>query len=268
MVRVCSVAVRVLEFFANFIVCAANLGLRTALSVFIAGRFSTTPRQVYLRGFGRSFTYRGYADKGVMSHFYRPGYRIVDTPQHSIQVIIDAGANIGDETVRFRYFYPQAKIIAVEVESNNFRILQSNLKYDSDVICINSGLWWRSAKLEVIQSDHNEGFSVIEIPDFSSNPGISALSINDIINLYDITNIDILKLDIEGTEFELFSHGTHNWIDVVSAFIIECADHERPGTMSKMFEALGHKFDCYIHGENLVFIRRSTGWRLTTSRFL
>ena len=266
--RVCEAAVRGLEFFANFVICAANLGFRTALSVFIAGRFSTTPRQVYLRGFGRSFTYRGYADKGVMSHFYRPGYRIVDTRQRSIKVIIDAGANIGDETVRFRYFYPQAKIIAIEAESNNFRILQSNFKNDCNTFCINSGLWWRSAKLEVVQSNHNEGFSVQEIPEFSSKSGIPALSMSDIINRYDLTDIDILKLDIEGTEFELFSRGTHSWIAAVGAFIVECADHERPGTMSKMFEALGHEFNCYIHGENLVFIRRSTGWRLTTSRFL
>ena len=53
-----------------------------------------------------------------------------------------------------------------------------------------------------------------------------------------LTEIDILKLDIEGAEYEVFSRNYESWIHRVEVIIVECADKDRPGTTQAMFRAL------------------------------
>ena len=80
--------------------------------------------------------------------------------------------------------------------------------------------------------------------------------------------IDILKMDIEGSEFEVFSSDT-GWADHVKAFIIECPDNDHPGATQKIFHTLGHlPLDAFVSGENLVLIRRNTGWKVESTPYL
>lgn len=125
--RALTAIIRTLTFLRDFCICAANLGVRSAWVILIATRYGRRPRTVRMKRFNRNFTFRGNADKGVMSHFYKPGYRIVDTVDRPVRTIIDCGANIGDETVRFLHFHPEARIVAIEAEAANFDILTENL---------------------------------------------------------------------------------------------------------------------------------------------
>jgi hypothetical protein len=131
---------RICRFISLGCVCATNLGFRSAWSVLILSRWSTAPRTITLKWLRRPFTFRGRADYGVMSHFFTPGYRILDTPSCPVRTIIDAGANIGDETVRFRHFHPEARIVAIEAEPANFAILRKNCGQDDNIVLINQGL--------------------------------------------------------------------------------------------------------------------------------
>jgi FkbM family methyltransferase len=185
-----------------------------------------------------------------------------------VRRIVDAGANIGDETIRFRYFHPEATIIAIEPEVNNFRLLTQNTQNDPKIICLNKGLWSRECRLKVIPGTVNENFKVAEMTNSSEKYDIEAISVDRLMREFDLPEIDILKMDIEGAERQVFdAESVMDWITRVKVIILECPDNDYPGTTILMFEKLlqsGRKFNCYIHGENIVLIRSDVKWTLSS----
>ena len=130
-----------------------------------------------------------------MSHFFKPGYRIIP-PQRGALRIIDAGANIGDETIRFRYFHPDAQIISLEPSRENFRLLKMNCGGDSRVHLLNKGLWGGDGYLSVHAGAGNEAFYVSEVHDPTAGFDVEAVSLPTLMNWYGWDKIDILKLDV------------------------------------------------------------------------
>jgi hypothetical protein len=66
-----------------------------------------------------------------------------------------------------------------------------------------------------------------------------------------VNHIDILKLDIEGAEFELFNTGAEAWLDAVGQIVIELHDWIRPGCSKSFYSAIGSRpFLQQINGEN------------------
>src|SRR5437868_4978064 len=60
------------------------------------------------------------------------------------EVIIDLGANVGYASVLFANRFPQAKIIAVEPEDDNFIIAQKNVQSYKNISVIKGAVWNKS----------------------------------------------------------------------------------------------------------------------------
>ena len=117
------ISIRILDFIKHFMITLKNIGLADSVKIFTIARYRDQEMSIFINKLKCHFYFRGRADRGVISHLYRPGYRIL-TDDNVIKVIIDAGANIGVETLRFRYFHPQATIIALEPSTENFHLLK------------------------------------------------------------------------------------------------------------------------------------------------
>src|SRR5689334_15544903 len=57
------------------------------------------------------------------------------------RVVIDGGANVGLFSVKVKNDFPDAKLICIEPDPDNFQMLQKNLSVYPDVYFENSGLW-------------------------------------------------------------------------------------------------------------------------------
>lgn len=249
-------------------VAAHNFGLLGAFQVLwlYRARIPSQPASIWLKRPRRRFYFRGAADKGVMSHFCKEGYRIRDGQGgHRVRFIVDAGANIGDETTRFRFFHPDATIVALEPEPENFRLLQRNTLGDPKTIALNRGLWSHACRLAIHPGTSNESFKVSEVHDPDGVHDVVATSVGDLMRQFDVSEIDILKLDVEGAERQIFAVKDADWIAKVKVFVFECPDNDAPGTTMAIFDALlrtGSTYDCQLHGENIVLIRRGVPWTL------
>jgi FkbM family methyltransferase len=265
------IAARALAYASRFFVAVENLGFASSLKIFALYRLGIKRDSViFARKLNRSIYFRGAADTGVLSHFFYPGFRIRDTPEHPVRFIIDAGANIGDETLRFRHFHSEAFIVALEPEEGNHRMLLRNIGQDERVAVIQAGLWSHQCSLSVVagEQNHNEAFQVREAA-ASETGTISAVSVRSLMDRFGYADVDILKMDIEGAEYQVFSEYFESWIDRVKVFIFECPDHDHPGAAFRIFRALeGKPFDCYVQGECLVLIRRDTGWKVESNLFI
>jgi FkbM family methyltransferase len=203
-----------------------------------------------------------------MAHFFYPGTRILDTAACPVRVIVDAGANIGIETIRMRHFFPQARILAIEPSTENYRFLVMNTAEDKGFVeTLHNAVWSTQVALHLQPGETNEAFSVRPVePDEPSD--LEAISMDAVLQRVG-GEIDILKMDIEGSEDEVFRNNTE-WVNHVKVFIFECPDRDHPGAALQIFRTLGHlPLDTFISGgENLVLIRRDTGWRLETTSYL
>lgn len=262
---------RAFTYLQNFSVAMENFGLLGAVRLFVYSRRTVGPDgvSVYVRKLRRSIAFRGRADKGVLSHFHKPGYRIRETRTNPVRVILDIGANIGDETLRFRHFHPEAMIVAVEPDSDNFTFLTRNAGSDPKIHLLKNGLWSHECRLRVVPGGTAEGFTVEEAAG-DSPADVEAVSVPSLMSRFSLDEIDILKMDIEGAEYEVFSApDVDSWIGRVKVLILECPDSDRPGATQRLFDKIsGHNFTCYISGENFVLIRRDTGWKLESNTYL
>ena len=173
------------------------------------------------------------------------------------KLIIDCGAYVGYSTIWFANKYPKAKIIAVEPEISNFRTLKVNTQNLLNVQLIRSAVWKNNANLKIKDSGGGKWAFVVEEVNPKEKDSFKAVSINGIIKKSDYNIIDILKLDIEGAEKEVFSHNTE-WLNQVNILIIELHECYKKGCNKPFISAIkNYDFKIYRNGENIILIRKN-----------
>lgn len=142
--------------------------------------------------------------------FYHEQYlNIVSIAQlNNIKVnyILDLGANVGYTSIYFNQYFPDAKILAVEPDVNNFIQLSINTQDFRNIETINCAVWPYEASLTLknyISDDWGKSFE--ETKDTNSNT-VNAYSILQLQKMKDYSHIDIIKMDIEGAEQAIFEH--------------------------------------------------------------
>ena len=123
-----------------------------------------------------------------------------------IRFVIDAGANIGFTTLYLNQYFPKAYFQVIEPDKNNFEQLRKNFKLNNlqNTELHLSGLWSSDGWLQ-INRDADEGKEWSYRVTASDKPtDLKGISFTTLLNKTDFPFIDILKVDIEGGEKELF----------------------------------------------------------------
>jgi len=170
--------------------------------------------------------------------------------------IIDGGANIGLASVLLANKYSRAKILAVEPHSDNAVLLRLNCRGYPNVELISSALWSSNTYLEIANpdSDIHGGFQVRETGSVPTPGSFHAVTLTDLLQRGGATEIDLLKLDIEGAETEIFSRGYQGWIGGVKTLVIETHGAAAEKIVRDTMTAAG-PFRCSLRGEKIVFQR-------------
>ena len=211
---------------------------------------------IHLNGITNKITLRpNSSDVTTFKHIFAHGdYEFDIEPKP--KVIIDAGANVGLASIYFANKYTTAKIIAVELSPSNFQVLFNNTTLYKNIEVINAGLWPKNQILKFKEEGFSPwGYKVNNKLDGNSI-SIDSITILDIIEKYSIKKIDLLKIDIEGAEVELFSENYDSWLPKVKFIMIEFHDRSRPESSKTVREALSRfNFrDLGMVGENVVFV--------------
>lgn len=166
------------------------------------------------------------------------------------QVIIDAGANIGLSAIYFANKYPSATVLALEPEKENFQLLQKNCSPYPTIKPVQAALWGYSGKVDLEDKGYGEAGYIIS----EKNGETVAYTVVDLMEAFNLTHVDLLKIDIEGSEKEVFTADTQ-WLDKVSMVTVETHDRMKPGCEKAVVEAFRRKpFTFSNRGENLIFI--------------
>jgi len=175
--------------------------------------------------------------------------------------IIDGGAHVGCSAVFFAQRYPEATILAIEAERSNFALLQENTAEYPHVKCLNAAVWKNREGVQLEDSAvESWGFRVREAGDApkAAEPRIPSFAIDDLLAMSGHDRIDLLKLDIEGAEAEVFSGDCGSWMPKTGAIVLELHDRFRPGC-DELFRAAARQFSFEQvpgMGDNVIVRRR------------
>jgi FkbM family methyltransferase len=235
--------------------CLSRFGIY-GLLIYFKFKFGST-KKIRVPGIAHPVGLRpGTADEYTFREiFITKEYDIATGIAHP-KYIIDAGANIGLTSIFFACLYPSATIISIEPDTGNFNQLLLNVKPYSNIIPLNAALWNSDESVRV--TDQGFGIRGYVVEKASEGDSIGAITIENIMRIYDFPNIDILKMDIEGSEREVLETGYESWLPKVRCFVVELHDRMKPGCSKAVFSAVvQYDFSFSIKGENLVFTNRS-----------
>jgi FkbM family methyltransferase len=215
-------------------------GVRVALAVrrAIWGAPKNTRLQIEIPSLPHPIVLRaGTSDASVFLQVF--GEHQASFPVRSdLSVIVDAGANIGLTTTVFATRFPHARVIALEIDPANFAILKENTRFYSNVEPLHKGLWTRRTRVRVANPEAESwAFRASEVEAMDSQ-SVEALGVADILADFDLPRIDLLKIDIEGGEYELFTGSVHDWVGRVETIAVEAHDRLHPNCSEVIRSAL------------------------------
>jgi FkbM family methyltransferase len=150
------------------------------------------------------------------------------------KVIIDLGANVGYSAAFFLSKYPTATVLAVEPDPDNYAICCRNLApYGERAKVIQGAVWPERVTLVLDKGTFGDGRdwatrvrTATESARSHGDPEINGYDVETLIGLCASPEVDLLKIDIETSELELFSRNTERWLPHVKNLCIELHGQE------------------------------------------
>jgi len=193
----------------------------------------------------------------IRSIFENEEYRL--PLEYTPKLILDCGGNIGCAAVYFANKYPTAQIYSVEPEKNNFLILQYNTAFYDNVHPIKSALWDKETFIRVEKRYWSTGAFMTFETTAEDPAAFRTTTVGKLLAESGFDEIDLLKVDIEGAEKEVFgAPDVDEWLPKVKVLTIELHDRMKRGCSYEFFKAVSkYKWFFAFRGENLIFIRES-----------
>ncbi len=124
-----------------------------------------------------------------------------------IRFIIDAGANVGYTSVLLKQAFPAALLLAIEPDGGNAKQIRKNLtinKIENSEV-LQAGLWSEECWLQ-LKKERGDGREwAYHVTPSLLPTELKAYSLSQLLQQHGFTTIDILKIDIEGSEAVLFN---------------------------------------------------------------
>ena len=155
-----------------------------------------------------------------------------------VKTVVDLGGNIGSATLSFASQFPKASFICVEPNPRNAAILAQNVA-------------WLGTRAQVVQAAISDQDGEIQFNtdgaawEGSLGEGKNSISVpsyrlETLLNTMGVSQVDVLKVDIEGAERALFaSRGP--WWDRVRFIIAELHDPYSFKDFSRDMDAIGFR---------------------------
>lgn len=157
------------------------------------------------------------------------------------ETVIDAGANIGYTAALFASWWPESTIISLEPDRENYELALRNTGSYPNIHVVHAALWNKEARLS-IEAGQEDGFVVRESTagETKAENATEGISLPRLLKQFGKSHIDFLKLNVEGSEKEIFSEGYKAWLPETRAMLVELHDGKNPGCSSAVFSAVQH----------------------------
>ena len=136
-------------------------------------------------------------------------------------VIIDVGAYRGGYTIRFAKKAIKGKVIAIEPNSENYKFLLLNIYYNNvkNATVYKTIAYSHISKIKFFENKDVPAMSSI-VTNNSNGIEIEAITLDEITKANELKKIDLIKIDVEGSEYEVLK-GSEYILKLAKYLIIE-----------------------------------------------
>jgi FkbM family methyltransferase len=201
------------------------------LRLFYQGRWAarrgrqTTPEKVAVTVLGKRielFLGAGYlaALKGI---FLEEEYTCAQFFKSPPKRILDLGANIGMAAIYLNMIFPGAEFICLEPDPRNVPLLRKNLELNGVKAKVIEAAVAATAGQLKLRFDENPTCSALEsstMHDLAHTVSVLVQTVPEVMAEAGWGEIDLVKIDIEGTEDELLGKN-NSWLERTKAVIME-----------------------------------------------
>jgi FkbM family methyltransferase len=205
--------------------------------------------ELSLKGFTLFIRSGSESDSFVIEEIWKDldSYKINDKKK---DVVLDIGGNIGLFSLFIANQNTNAKIVAYEPEDENYEIFSKNItKNKLNIDLVKKAV---SDVNGVIYLDANHGLTTTNKA--AGSQSVQCININDLIKEHDLNHIDILKMDVEGAEYEIFSVIEDEILKSIDYITMEL-HYETPELLDSLLSILGKYHDVNYEQQDFEPIR-------------
>ena len=162
----------------------------------------------------------------------------------NVKLIVDCGAYIGLASYYLATEYPKAEIIALEPDKLSYEQALTNISEHpsrTKITVYNLAVWPYPTAVYLERCERSWATQVTEA---TNKDKTFAITLNQIQSMYDV--IDILKVDIEGSEKYVFAENTQ-WLNYTRNIAIELHDEQDRAVFFNTMKK--YSYDLSFHGE-------------------
>ena len=178
-------------------------------------------------------------------------YRIEGDQFSDEGVFVDIGANIGavsifvDSFNKNRGYDNKIKVYAIEPEPNNLSLLNENIQNNpiENITIVDKAIWHEETKVSI--SNRGGNSNILNLGEDGSE--VLSITMETLFSTYNITEVDVMKIDIEGAEFDLIINTPAETLAKINRLVLEF-DKSFDGRFGQMIEKLSKQFGIDILG--------------------
>jgi FkbM family methyltransferase len=157
--------------------------------------------------------------------------------------ILDLGGNIGLTACYFLSTFPDAEVCSVEPDGENFTLLQKNVsQFAARARALRAAVGAHPGRASLRPAGAAHSVTV----DLRNSQGdVNVLTVSDILDQLEWDQVDVVKMDIEGSEWDIFA-GPLDWLQRVRLVLIEFHGERDPAELTPLFLKQG--FQLYPPG--------------------
>lgn len=179
-------------------------------------------------------------------------YRIYEDQFSGEGIFVDIGANIGAVSIFVdsfngnRGYDNKIKVYAVEPEPHNLSLLNQNIQNNpvKNITIVDKAVWHEEKMVSI--SDRGGNSSIVNLENENKSE-VLAITMENLFSMYNIKEVDVMKIDIEGAEFDLIINTPAETLAKIKRLVLEF-DKSFDGSFGKMVEKLAKQFGIEILG--------------------
>jgi len=163
--------------------------------------------------------------------------------------ILDLGANVGYSAIWLAMMFPQATVYAVEPLPENYVRLEKQIQtagMDAQIKTLEAAISAQDKSGAFFQFEegffHTSGSLIADARHHEMVSAVACLSLPSILDRFGLAGIDVLKVDVEGTEGELFADPPESFRKIMAdcrVVAIEAHGAENARIVEAFFSSLG-----------------------------
>lgn len=136
-------------------------------------------------------------------------------PGAAPRTVLDLGASIGASALRYRQLYPDARIICVEASPTLIPVLEHNTRSVGAEV-VHAAVAGENGEVHFAAAAQSWGGTTVSAASDGQTVAVPAVALDELIERY---KPDLVKIDVEGAEYEVFARSAR--LEDVRAFVGE-----------------------------------------------